>query len=558
MQACHAMHDKQTKPTGDIRSRWAWRAGLAGVLAIGLALLTVRITGPFTGWHEWNSAFFGYFARNHLRYGLGYTHLLCTHGSTADPPAQPSYYLSHPPLIAAWVAISMALFGQQEWAIRLVPIVASLGSIGLVAGIVRRTHGWRLGLATAFFFAVAPATAYFGRMADHVPLVQFFGLLMLYGYLAWCGIGGVPRRWGLGVYLLGCVLGIGTGWAAVLFAAAIGIWHGVRCLTGRGRWARLAVLVAAPGLTLAAVLVHILWALDWQASVFVPLFTTRSFGQRLGMPPSWTTWLKRLGEFWRRDFTLAGAAAVLVLLAGRLAARTPAGPIKRWTDKLLPGPKALWVPAAAGVVYVVLFRNQSFIHEYWQVFLTPFVAYSLAAVLVAIWELLGRVHPAVGATVGLAWMAGVGALCGVQIKAFHGRSHYPLDEVKMWRIVNERTPPHAPVMTFRNYHYRERFGPYVHDYIQPQAAYYADRPLIYERNPRWILANRQGCVLYVLPWRHLPGGLPKRQMVSLRNAMYQFLKARYRIIPLRLGGGKVQYLLAVLKPQALRGSVPRR
>ncbi len=114
--------------------------------------------------------------------------------------------------------------------------------------------------------------------------------------------------------------------------------------------------------------------------------------------------------------------------------------------------------------------------------------------------------------------------------------------IEMLRAVNERIDRHAPVMTFRDYHYRDNFGPYVHDYIQPQAAYYTDRPMVYERDPRRIRANENDCAIYILPLRHLPRGTNK----AMRNNMYRFLHANYKIE--RVGS----YALAYLMPEAVR------
>ncbi|HSB61893.1 MAG TPA: glycosyltransferase family 39 protein, partial [Vicinamibacteria bacterium] len=171
-----------------------FRLARAAVLALSALLLCRGITEPFNGWHEFNSAMYSVFARNHIEYGLGYTALYCTWGETAAAPDPPQRYLNHPPLIALWTAVPLYLLGDHEWSARLVPIAATLGSTWLLMTILSRLGGPLLGALAGFFFATLPLTVYFGRMIDHVAPVQLFSRLMVHGYLGWSGAYGPGRR----------------------------------------------------------------------------------------------------------------------------------------------------------------------------------------------------------------------------------------------------------------------------------------------------------------------------------------------------------------------------
>ncbi|UCG33754.1 MAG: glycosyltransferase family 39 protein [Phycisphaerales bacterium] len=496
-----------------------WRVGVVAVLVISAAALSHRIGAPFTGWHEWNSAWYSYFARNHLQYGLGYTVGLCTHGHTEEAPKEASRYLSHPPLIAIWVAVPMAVFGDHEWACRLVPIVCTLGSALLVMVMARRLAprdppelGAVLSVLVGLCYVVLPITAYFGRMIDHVPVGQFFCLLMLHGYAQWCGLYGERRR-GLGAawYVVGCVCGIGTAWAAAIMAGLIWWWHVVRMIRSRGGWGVLVVLTLVPAAALAAVAVQILWALGWDASLFWPLLATRSFGTRPEMPQPVLEWLRILGAYWRMNYTLFGAVAVGVYAVGVLvcAAMRGGGPVRRLFRAR--GLRTVFgLAALQGLIFVVAFKNQSWIHEYWQYFMAPAVAFCLGAVICAVYLALRRVHILVGAAAAVAlvvallpkYTEGWRDSFWANWQEYHERRHIPDEYVEAFELLNDAeagVEPFAPVMTFRNWRpYEDSFGEYMHSYMQPQIAYYARRPLIFEQKLSAVLANEVGAAAYVL------------------------------------------------------------
>jgi hypothetical protein len=339
------------------------------VLATALVLLCRDVAGPFSGWHELNSAMYSQFARNHIQYGLAYTKLYCTWGDTLAPPPTPQRYLNHPPLIAVWTAVPLALLGDREWAARMVPIAATLGSTALLMTILSRLGGPLLGTLTGLCFATLPLTAYFGRMIDHVAPVQFLSLLMVHGYLAWTGAygGSLGRRAGAAWYALGAVLGIGTGWAALLAAGLLWAWHGLRVARRAGEARLLLWLGVVPALALGAVVLHIAAGCGWDLEVLGQLVARRSLGGAGGRQP-WSAWLAVQGQYFVRNFTLPGAVAVILCLpllvdglvrviCGQAGRRFP-----------LAGEVAFVVAFSGlqGTLYVVLLKNQSWFHDYWQ------------------------------------------------------------------------------------------------------------------------------------------------------------------------------------------------
>lgn len=556
---------------------------VAAVLTFGGWLLTWNLTAPINGWHEWNTAMYGIHARNHIAWGLGVTKGLCTWGETASPPPQPDYYLNHPPLISLWAAGSILLFGDNEAALRIVPIAATLGSALLLWRMGRRAGNRLLGILLAYCFVLLPVTAYFGRMLDHVAPVQFFSLLMLHGYLLW--IGWYPtssqpaatqdarvaasgadatlwrsdpqarlmeRRLGIALYLLGVTLGIGTGWAAVLMAGLLAAFDAAGYVRTRRNIARLCVTFAAPAIVVGAVLLQIAWARGWDFSLFVPMFLSRALGNARLETPGLAGWLARQGDYGVANFTSFGAvAAALYVVAGAIAAFVAvrnrrdarAGrSARRWSaaantwDALGSLRPTFLVPIALcalqGLAYVLIFRERAFRHDYWQIFLAPFVAAALAASIYAAAALLQgamvRRAPRVATVVARAVAV---ALAAIPAPAALERLRYdhsfirqiPEHYIDAYRAVAGLIPPRAPLLVSRDWPFdTEQFGTYTNRWRMPVIAYYANRPLIAAHSADEVRAHRGEAAAYLHELR--PDDLRDASLIAA-------LRQEFRAVP---------------------------
>lgn len=130
---------------------------LFGTLPLVLAaLLCYQIDEPF----DFNDAVMSTGARNHLRYGFGTTKFALVVDSGPRTPEHFTYYTNHPPLVPVLVSLSFALFGQHEWAARLVPIACSVSSLILIFILGARLKGPLSGLLGGMFFGLFPMTLY--------------------------------------------------------------------------------------------------------------------------------------------------------------------------------------------------------------------------------------------------------------------------------------------------------------------------------------------------------------------------------------------------------------
>lgn len=113
-------------------------------------------------------------------------------------------YFSKPPLIAWIIWIATALFGDGEWAVRLVsPLIHAATALMLFA-IGKRVGGARLGFWSALAFATLPGVSYSsGLVSTDVPLL-FCWAVALYAFLR--ALDEEGWRWPL---LCGIALGYG-------------------------------------------------------------------------------------------------------------------------------------------------------------------------------------------------------------------------------------------------------------------------------------------------------------------------------------------------------------
>ncbi len=498
------MNEARETPVSSVASgadRWGPARSIAVlILAIGLVLLTRNLTASFTGLHEWNSAMYATFARNHVEYGLGYTKLFCTWGDTAAPPEPPQRYLNHPPLIALWAAVPAWILGDEEWVFRSVPIAATLGSAWLLMGMIARLRSRRRALLTGLFYVTWPAVAFFGRMLDHVALVQFFSLLMLDGYLRWAGDYAGEQERGRGAirFTLGAALGVATGWAALLMAGPIWLHHAWRCVRGDGHRSMLAALTLVPSAALVAVIAHILWGSGGDLTHLVSLFWRRSLhGQSLGAVP-WTAWLLRQWDFLLGNFTVFGVAAMGIVSA--VAAVRAVRRVRAGTQiAAVPCAAPMLLLAVQGAGYVLAFPNQAWIHQYWQFLLAPFAAIAAGTLvdLIAAWA--ARIGPAYG-------RAALGVLVLLPMPwtvrgllSYHRTPPYLAPVVDTLEQLGDLVPARVPVLTSWNLPMlSETFGTYTNRWPVPQVAFYAHRPLILTRDLDAILSNPSGCPAYLL------------------------------------------------------------
>src|SRR2546427_5737217 len=206
-----------------------WGTALLVVLAGQAALLSIDLTGPWVGLQGWNGFLWSQAAHNHLRAGLGTTLGVPSWEHFGPLPIPPqNYYVHHPPLLAITLSGLFALFGEEEWVARLLPIACTLLSTALLWWLVRDGVGERAATMAAAVFVVQPLTGVFGRMVNFEPCTLPWMLGALVSLQRWQQYG--ERHW-LAALMICVWIGLWMGWhmhLLVLVMAALLVTRRVR------------------------------------------------------------------------------------------------------------------------------------------------------------------------------------------------------------------------------------------------------------------------------------------------------------------------------------------
>ena len=371
--------------------RVAWpHAPFAAVFLLAIVLLTMNITTPWQSYHEDNGLLFENAAINHIRFGLAFTHgqdyfdtsvkpTISTPGAhfsdgTYHPmgvssaqqfqylltgPVHPFLYGDHPPMLGLTIAASLLTFGYHFWAVRLVPIVATLIALILFYLLTLLLFDdRRVATFAAALFATFPITTYYGRSVTQEAETLCCVMGMALGYLLWRRTG--HNRWLIGV--AACViLGGAYDWPMFYFCWILFFLDTLRAR--RVNW-RVALATAGAGTAIFALAItQIAWASGWSLAHLERQFFFRS------APIGLHTWLHSLGGFNLLDYGLWATPAALVALYFIWRVFRREGLSLRIQYVLLFG--------LGGLTHIVVFRQAAYFHDYWQIYLVPFYALTL-------------------------------------------------------------------------------------------------------------------------------------------------------------------------------------
>ncbi len=485
-----------------------WMLLLLAVFAAGLCR---DISEPWVGLHDWNGAFFSQLARNLLRYPTSVHHgmPLVAVGAAAPPPAECSIYATHPPALVWLVAGTFRLLGESEITARLLPILASLGSLALLVGLVRRAHGRAAARLTGAIYALMPMSVYFGRMVNHEAICLF---CILAAAAAWCVVSDAGatrgvRRWAGAGWAIAVTLGIWVDWPVLLFA-------GLFCLHLVGAaWRRRIdrrTAVAAIGvvvLAAASMLAFLVYAgLDGRWADLGAVFLSRTgsgddAGPRMQAPAqgAWAFTLANLS--WP---VLVCAVVGLLLGVRRVLSRRKATGGELRAERRAGSRAAsvgLSLVALTGLIWLLVFWRQYELHSYWMYYLSPagalFAAQAFAA---ARRRLAGRsALISYGCLSILLVMTGVFELRGARD---YFDTAYPdlMYDVRAWKGIHDRTSPGDRLLLHRDAVRAESHGGYrFRNIVPPQLAYYLDRPFDVESSLDRVPQAAATHVLFVLP-----------------------------------------------------------
>ncbi|HEX5011722.1 MAG TPA: glycosyltransferase family 39 protein [Planctomycetota bacterium] len=360
------------------------RAARLALLALAFAVagfgLTRTLGEPFAhGWMGHNGARYAHIARNYARDGLlfecGAPRMDVAQGGAesvhsyplGDSTWTPDVYAHHPPAVSMVIGLLFDIFGVSEDVARVLPILATLLTLAVLARLVTLEAGAGAGALAALVAAAMPMVSVYGAHVDpQGPPVVALSLATVLLY----------RRWLAG----------GSVWPMLLAAAAASAfdWYGLYTLAACALHlfaTRRERRGAAMGLGAATLLLFGAW-LAWLGSL-----RGSSVGEVLGSAGIRGAAALQGGEVlhqflaaWWKDTNseMPGWPALLVLallLVGGAVRLAPPTPCAR---PVLGGRALLSLLLLPPALHALLFPAGLLVHDYWLFGLPPALAAAYA------------------------------------------------------------------------------------------------------------------------------------------------------------------------------------
>ncbi len=187
-----------------------------GASVLAFLLRAYRAGDPIGGYHSFNEGWYAEIASNY--HGLK---------SLLFPIIDGEIDFNVPPLLSYILYAVKLVFGESELNYRMVPVVFSTATVGLVYVLGRRYFGRKAGVVSAFFFASMPAAVLVGRNIQADPVFLFFMLASVIIYTGYRERG-VPGKFDPAA--AGLLFGIAllAKQFAVLIVPAIVLWEMIR------------------------------------------------------------------------------------------------------------------------------------------------------------------------------------------------------------------------------------------------------------------------------------------------------------------------------------------
>jgi 4-amino-4-deoxy-L-arabinose transferase-like glycosyltransferase len=331
-----------------------WSAGLLAALGFLIAFFSLDLNTPWTQDDYYNGAVWSQAAHNLLRAGLLKTAGVPAafyYGPLPIPPD--GFYVHHPCLLPLGVAAAFWVFGESEWAARIVPLLCSTISVILVWLLARSCAGVRAATFSVAVFVTLPMELHYGQMVNFEPctLMLMLAALLSVRYVSVTG----NTRWWISM-IAACVLAMWTAWLAYFFVVILALHFAFFA-----REKQRAVAAWLWLLTLLSALAFLFQIRGARADAWPDLAT--AFSQRLSTSAGGAL------RFTVAEWTRTVGGWLLILVSPLAWALAFGGGLIVWKNRQA-APELRWLGWAAlclvllNCFYLVAFRNASYIHDY--------------------------------------------------------------------------------------------------------------------------------------------------------------------------------------------------
>ncbi|HEY8835508.1 MAG TPA: glycosyltransferase family 39 protein [Chthoniobacterales bacterium] len=358
------------------------------VVALGFlsASLLRTINVP---WVEEDNVFGAAYAQaacNNLRAGLSVTAGVPATFYVGPLPIPPdAYYVHHPVFVPLLITASVMALGEKEWVVKLVPICCSILSAWFLWLLVGDAINKRAAAFVVAFFVTLPMELHYGDLVDYEPCLVMWMLAALVCLWRW-KVRHRSRWIILAALCCGCALW--TDWPGYLFTVSVAVSFLLKKEKSSRRFALLLLGMVAICGTLFLLQIRYVnpdaWRDLWNAmtmrlgSGHQPGSSANSVsaGPRFGF----AEWLSRIFQSLDQDYLRIGWALVL------------GGAVYLFRNRKSPGARWLgWAAlrmAAAGIPYLVILRNWSFVHDFASFFVIGSIAICGGLGIETIWQWL--------------------------------------------------------------------------------------------------------------------------------------------------------------------------
>lgn len=333
-------------------------------------LLIIHINAPWFGHHDANGIWLSATSRNFRSQPLGEIGLVPIPTRAPIPPGSADTYVHHPPITPWLVTIGHILWGDHPMSARLTSIFSTMIALSAFFVMARRLYKTPHALMMTAFFALNPMIIYFGRMPNHEPLSLALILLLMASYINWMRTPQPNTPWML--YIL-ATLAIWTAWASAFFVAILGF---LGTLRGKSQqrpfmWGLTSVAIGAVVSVVAFYTLFVPETPEKLLNAFLWRTSTRSEISR-----SFTI----LDFIFQTAIHLIAYASITIFTLAIIG--TPATLSKAHRHHQ----PVLWTLFLAGIAYIVIFRSASYVHDYYKIYMMPFMAVATVKSIMTLWH----------------------------------------------------------------------------------------------------------------------------------------------------------------------------
>ncbi len=354
------------------------RVCFLGIITFSTIIFSININKPFIGHHDFNSAFFSSIARTLVKNDIASTKLGLANGYGQDNQSSDYDFYTHNVPLHPWIlSLSFLFFGVGEWQARSVSIIFSVFSTVLVFLISKKILSVSAAFCATLLFVLSAMMMYFSSNVFPEPMAIALSLASFYFYIRWLEN---KRNTEFILLILTSALSLFVVWGSYFLIPFI-VLHYLFNFRKKNL-SKILILIILPFIMFLAFLLHInfitgsinsgslleilLVRLNFSNNSSISVFSILQFLQHEAS----------IAIAYYSKTTIALAFVWLIMFANSVFQKETQQ-IKKY---LLILPLLFW-----GLSYPIVFSNASYIHDYFLIYMSPFIAISSAHV---VWNIL--------------------------------------------------------------------------------------------------------------------------------------------------------------------------